>query len=72
MKQCNSCGEIKSHLNFTKCATNPDGFQYKCKECEKAYRTGLIPEKVKSYKKQHYKDKELNIQCKDAIENFLS
>jgi DNA-directed RNA polymerase subunit RPC12/RpoP len=33
MKTCSKCGRELPKENFNKCATNPDGLQYVCKEC---------------------------------------
>lgn len=50
MKQCNTCKQWKSLVEFNKNKTKPDGHQYLCKDCERIY------------KKQYYeKNKEKHI-----------
>jgi len=34
-KQCKECGRVKSTEEFSKCSSNKDGLQYKCKQCNK-------------------------------------
>lgn len=37
-KICTICKEDKDISNFNKCSTNPDGYQYACKDCQKNYK----------------------------------
>lgn len=48
-KQCSRCKKIKNIEYFSKCSSNPDGFQYICKSCQKfAFRNYSInnPDKI--------------------------
>lgn len=35
-KRCNGCGRTLALEHFHRCATSPDGHQYRCKDCRKA------------------------------------
>jgi hypothetical protein len=47
MKQCNRCHQSKDTSQFSKCKSNKDGLQYKCKQCDKEtnlkFRTEINP-----------------------------
>lgn len=47
-KECNKCGEVKPHSQFSKCSSNKDGLQYQCRDCNRKsnhkFRTELNPQ----------------------------
>jgi predicted GIY-YIG superfamily endonuclease len=46
-KQCQKCHKLKDTTQYSKCKSNKDGLQYKCKECNKVdnlkFRTEINP-----------------------------
>lgn len=48
MKECQKCHKVKDTTLFSKCSSNKDGLQYKCKECNKKdnhkFRTEINPQ----------------------------
>lgn len=50
-KKCNGCNQVKSVEAFNKCTRY--GYQFKCKECRKAYRN-KNKEKISIGKSKHY------------------
>lgn len=51
-KNCKYCQKNKENFEFNKCFFTNDGFQYKCRECEKSYRkqnSERISERMKLY-----------------------
>lgn len=53
-KQCNSCGQQKDPSHFSKCSSNKDGLQYRCKECNK--KDNLI---FRTEKPEHHQEWQL-------------
>ena len=36
-KRCSGCGEVKGVESFSRCKSNKDGLQYRCKSCKRRY-----------------------------------
>ena len=56
MKKCSKCGEEKPLDEFIKNKRNPDGLEYKCKICLRAYRKrwrDANQDKVRRYHKKY-------------------
>ena len=53
MKTCFKCNQVKYLSEFYKCSTNRDGYQNKCKECERIYRQ-KNKKHIQNYSKQYY------------------
>lgn len=54
-KICTCCKQDKNILDFTVCLTNPDGYQYVCKDCKSKYRqenAEHIKETAKAYREK--------------------
>lgn len=54
MKKCSKCKIEKCLLEFSKDKSTQDGYQYKCKSCEKEYRQNN-KDNIKKYLKEYYK-----------------
>jgi len=63
-KQCNTCGQIKSIIEFNKNTCSNDGFKNICVCCEKAYRSNYNI--LNKERKQKYND-EYKVKNKDII-----
>ena len=37
MKRCSACGDEKPPADFGRCANNPDGLEYRCRQCHRQY-----------------------------------
>lgn len=57
-KHCNGCNENKPVVDFHKDRTTPDGFQGRCKNCARVYRTNHRSEEAASSRKYHSQHKE--------------
>ena len=53
MKTCSKCKIEKDYLEFSKSKTTKDGYQYKCRSCEKQYRQNNKDD-IKKYLKEYY------------------
>jgi len=57
MKECSKCLETKELSEFSKCTSNKDGLQYKCRECNKKdnhkFRTEINPEHHHEWQSNH-------------------
>ena len=66
MKKCSHCKEIKSYNEFAKNKSNPDGYKYPCKQCEKEYRQKNKESIQKRNRNYHEKNKEIrNEKCRE-------
>ena len=63
-KICGHCGRELPLTSFSKCAGNPDGYQYRCKECQ-------AESSKRSYAKKKAKAGEMNTNT-NIEENPLS
>lgn len=57
MKQCCACAEIKDHSLFSRNRAAKDGYQSRCKECQRDYQRGWIDrnrERVNAYNLNRY------------------
>lgn len=53
MKVCGRCKEVKTPADFAKAAGRPDGLQFACRDCNKAYRQANR-DKLKGYMRKYY------------------
>ena len=53
MKQCSRCKKLKSKSEFGKKIRNPDGLQYSCKDCVRAYMRERYKKEGKGLKQYH-------------------
>lgn len=78
MKRCSKCNEIKPTVDFNKCNSSKDGFQYKCRTCESLYygeNIKRVRERSKKYKENNREDiskknKEYREKNKDNIKRY--
>lgn len=63
MKICTKCKINKPYTEFSKSKISKDGYQYKCKECEKQYKIGNI-DKIRQYRRKYWTDN------KDKIKEY--
>jgi hypothetical protein len=58
MKTCQKCHEVKDTNQFSKCSSNKDGLQYKCKDCNKLdnlkFRTVINPTHHKKWQDKNW------------------
>jgi hypothetical protein len=58
MKTCQKCHKVKDTNQFSKCSSNKDGLQYKCKECNKVdnlkFRTEINPTHHKKWQAKNW------------------
>lgn len=62
LKVCSKCGRVLPVEQFSKCKTNKDGLNYKCKECDK--------QQSNQYNQEHKKGRQqYNKQYREGIKN---
>jgi len=64
VKTCCKCKEEKPYAEFNKKKSSKDGYQHKCKSCEKAYQEAN-KDKIKATKKAYYEANKEKIKDKD-------
>lgn len=70
-KICTCCGLDKDISNFTKCLTNPDGYQYNCIDCKRNYRQEN-KEHIRKVSKAYRERPDVKQNARDYYNNYYS